>query len=268
MALLGNYTVLAKNPGRAFSGSTISDNRSQWNKSGANRGRFSGWAAYSSLAATPNGYTPPGSWVIAIDGGGMSSWNQITGTGTFTSSGALGLNAEAAMTGTGSLTGTAQLVVSAVATLSGTGTLSGNLLAVLNAVAGLTGSGTVSATLLADAFAVAALTGTGSLTAPPYAEGELAAEILPYTELSPQSLAVAVWDAIAADSNLSGSMGEAVNIIAAILRNKTITDPVAGTFTVYDTDGTTVLLEGDLFQDAAGTTPYAGSGAERRERLT
>ena len=268
MALLGNYTVLAKNPGRAFSGSTISDNRSQCNKSGANRGRFSGWAAYSPLAATPNGYTPPYSWVLPIDGGGMSAWNQLSGSGTFTASGALGLNAEAALTGSGSLSATMQLIVSAVASISATGSLSGNLLAVLNAVASLDGSGTLTATLIADAHATAALTGTGSLTAPPYAEGELAAEILPYTELSPQALATAVWDALATDSNLTGSMGEVVQIVQAILRNKTITDPSAGTFTVYDTDGTTVLLQGDLFQDAAGTTPYAGAGAERRERLT
>jgi len=198
----------------------------------------------------------------------MSSWNQITGTGTFTGSGASGVNGEAALTGTGSLTATMQLVVSAIANITGTGTVSANLLAVLNAVASLTGDATITAELLADGFAIAALSGTGTLTAPPYAEGELAAEILPYTELSPQALATAVWDALATDSNLSGSMGEVVQVVQAILRNKTITDPIAGTFTVYAEDGTTVLLTGDLFQDAAGTTPYAGSGAERRERLT
>lgn len=37
--------------------------------------------------------------------------------------------------------------------------------------------------------------------------------------------------------------------------------------TVYDVDGTTVLYVADLFQDAAGATPYAGAGAERRERF-
>jgi hypothetical protein len=37
--------------------------------------------------------------------------------------------------------------------------------------------------------------------------------------------------------------------------------------TVYDTDGVTPLLSANLFQDAAGTTPYAGAGAERRELL-
>jgi hypothetical protein len=61
--------------------------------------------------------------------------------------------------------------------------------------------------------------------------------------------------------------GERVRLTEAILRNKTITDPSTGKMIVYDTDGTTVLLEANLYQDAAGTTPYAGAGAERRERL-
>lgn len=50
-------------------------------------------------------------------------------------------------------------------------------------------------------------------------------------------------------------------------RNKLITDPIAGTITIFDDDGTTVLFSAPLFQDAAGTIPYEGKGAERRERL-
>lgn len=55
--------------------------------------------------------------------------------------------------------------------------------------------------------------------------------------------------------------------IEKLLRNKQITDPATGKMLVYDDDGVTVLMQGNLFEDAAGTTPYAGSGAERRERL-
>lgn len=63
------------------------------------------------------------------------------------------------------------------------------------------------------------------------------------------------------------TIGEALSLVTRILRNKTITDPSGGTVTVYGEDDTTPLLTADLFQDAAGTTPYAGSGAERRDRL-
>mgnify|MGYP001828987768 CR=1 FL=1 len=50
--------------------------------------------------------------------------------------------------------------------------------------------------------------------------------------------------------------------------NKMVTDPGAGTITVYDDDDVTVLKVADLYEDAAGTQPYRGQGAERRERMT
>jgi hypothetical protein len=46
-----------------------------------------------------------------------------------------------------------------------------------------------------------------------------------------------------------------------------VTDPNTGLMTVYDTDGSTPLLTAALYQDAAGSTPYQGQGAERREML-
>lgn len=55
-------------------------------------------------------------------------------------------------------------------------------------------------------------------------------------------------------------------LIEKILRNKTITDPVAGTMTVCDDNGA-VLLVAPLFEDVAGNIPYRGRGADRRERL-
>jgi hypothetical protein len=56
-------------------------------------------------------------------------------------------------------------------------------------------------------------------------------------------------------------------LIQKILRNKFITDPVTGLATLYDNDGTTILMQGLLYQDAAGLTKYQGQGAERRERM-
>ena len=37
--------------------------------------------------------------------------------------------------------------------------------------------------------------------------------------------------------------------------------------TIYRDDGSTVYMEGDAFEDQAGSTPYAGNGIERRDRL-
>jgi len=50
--------------------------------------------------------------------------------------------------------------------------------------------------------------------------------------------------------------------------NKMITDPDTGVITIYDDDNVTPLRSGDLKEDKAGTQPYRGQGAERRERMT
>lgn len=55
--------------------------------------------------------------------------------------------------------------------------------------------------------------------------------------------------------------------IEKFLRNKRITNPASGKQTIFDDDGSTILGEGDLFEDADGTQPYRGQGAERAERL-
>lgn len=78
---------------------------------------------------------------------------------------------------------------------------------------------------------------------------------------TPEDISTAVRASLAAELTL-------VSTIAKIQKNKMVTDPASGTLTVYDDDGTTPLISGPIFEDAAGTQPYRGKGAERRERLT
>ena len=66
--------------------------------------------------------------------------------------------------------------------------------------------------------------------------------------------------------SISGSLLDAEEM-RKILRNKTITDPDTGVMTVYDDDGVTPFLSGDIFEDADGAQPYRRDGIERRERL-
>lgn len=66
---------------------------------------------------------------------------------------------------------------------------------------------------------------------------------------------------------VAGSLDADVSMAQKILRNKMITDPATGMLTIYDDDGVTVLLSGHIYKDAAGSVPYNGTGAERRERL-
>lgn len=64
-----------------------------------------------------------------------------------------------------------------------------------------------------------------------------------------------------------GGTDPTVALVLKLLRNKQVTDPATGTLTVFDDDGVTPLVSGDLFEDAAGSQRYRGQGAERRERL-
>lgn len=59
-----------------------------------------------------------------------------------------------------------------------------------------------------------------------------------------------------------------VTLNRKLTQNRLETDPITGTITLYDDDDTTVLLVASLFEDVAGTQPYRGRGAERRNRLT
>ncbi len=269
MALLGNYSVLNKNPGRALGGSTVADSRAAFNKSGANRNRYVSPNGFAPTSAVPNGYSPPGSWQIAVTSGGISSYTLILGEGALTNGNlAGGKNATADLAGSGSITNAeAALIVSAVATLAGSGSITtASANAILDAVATLTGSGTVStAALVALGNAVAALTGTGTVTPTINATGELAADLTPFTELSPQSLAAAVWNSVAAAYDDPATFGAQAAFLYALGHNKTVTNPSDGTFTVYDTDGTTVLYVADLWENVAGSQAYRGQGADRRD---
>lgn len=212
MALLGNYSVYYKSPGRWFGGGATGQGVDllAFNLTGAARARFSGpdWEPKSGV---PDGYRPPYTWVLPLSEGGMAARSTIVGTGALAASGAMGLNATAALTGTGSLSATGALIVSAVAALTGSGSVSANIVAVLNAVAAITGTGSLSGTMTAYGALAAALNGVGALSAPGYGVGHMAADITPFTELSPESLAAAVWNALAAENNDVGTMGEKLN---------------------------------------------------------
>ena len=87
---------------------------------------------------------------------------------------------------------------------------------------------------------------------------------VPGTGASAEEVAAAVW-ATEVEPGLTAL--EALQMVLRILRNKTITDSATGLMTIYESDGATPFLTAALYQDAAGTTPYAGAGAERREEL-
>lgn len=149
------------------------------------------------------------------------------------------------------------------------GISSGDISATARATATISGAGQVvdaDATRLVNSPAV--LTGNGQLvTAAPKGDALLTCTVSIGSRPSADDVAQAVWGARYAPINDPESFGLLLKLAAQILRNRTVTDPATGKMRVYSDDDTTVLLEGDLWQNAAGTVPYSGNGAERRDRL-
>ena len=210
MGLIGNRNVAFRVPARSLGG-TIANYAGAWDRA-SKRGRTMSEAFTDQRIARPVGYLHPHAFDMPLKPGGLSTFNQVVGAGELAASGAGGVNGVAALSGTGSLAVTGRLVVAAVAALSGVGAIAGAANATLAAAANLSGSGTLTAGIGALGGVAAALAGTGSLTAGSYATGILDADIAQTVdELSPTSLAAAVWNALATEFDTTGSMGEKLN---------------------------------------------------------
>ena len=179
---------------------------------------------FGRLAGVPDGTTHPVSWLMPLQAGRISG---RTGDITFTAdaSGTLGLPAS----GSTAITFTVpsadlQLVVSASGSTSITFSTSADLAGALAAVGNADISFTVpNATLGAIINAEGNAPITWSLSATPRAIGVLSGDITPFTELSPQSLADAVWSALANAYTGAGTMGELLNSAGSAA------DPLLGT---------------------------------------
>ncbi len=180
----------------------------------------------SKLAGVPSGHLAPSSWVLPYKPGAMSSFTNLVVTVT---PGTLNLAAGVNINGSTTVTITVnpadgQLIVSAVGSTSITFNLAANLAGALSASGSTSFSFTVNnATLGAIVDAVGAALVQFSNSATIRATGNLSGDITPFTELSPQSLSAAVWQALASAYNTPGSMGELLNSAGAAA------DPLLGT---------------------------------------
>lgn len=218
MALLGNYSLVNKIPVKYFGGTTgDAQVRSNFNQSGRYRNRMYPDQTTTALPrySVPTGSYPTLAFIIAQRVGAIASGNQIYGSGASAGILAGGLSGAAALTGAGDITnGNLSLIASLIASLTGAGdvtpppVLRGKLELISN---NLTGSGAVAATLTAFASVQATLAGAGLLAVVPYATGDLSADITGQSVLSPESLAAAVWRALAAQYNADGTTGQQLN---------------------------------------------------------
>lgn len=173
--------------------------------------------AFGEFAGQPDGTIHPVSWLMPLQSGRISA--RLIGA-TFTVN-SLNVVAGRNIDGSAVITFTVgpsqlDLIVSAVGSSSVTFTASGTLLVALNAEGSATLNFTVGpSTLGAEAGLFGSSTVTVTLTGTMLGRGNLAGNITPFTELSPQNLAAAVWSALAADYNVTDTMGNKLNLASS-----------------------------------------------------
>lgn len=252
MALIGNYSVLSKDPGRRIGGGSIGlgMNRADFNTASQSRGQFMS-LTWSPKSGTPDGYRPPYTWVLPFVAGGLSARNNLTGAGAASIAMAGGVNGAATLEGAGDLSGTGALIVSLVAALTGSGTITdADIVGYLNLAASLAGAGNIDGAATAIAHAAAALTASGTATATATALGELAASIVVTgTALNTANVGAAVWATLI---EAGYDAAQVLRLIAAAEAGDIIGAP-GNPVQVLGLDGVTVRLEGDVDADGNRT---------------
>jgi hypothetical protein len=240
VALLGNQSVLNKGPGRNLGGNSattvllggpgalggLTQLRPNFYKSGPARARFTGEGGWYAQSAVPDGYRPPYTYNIAVKDGAMARFTYRQDAASDVSGLiAGGLNAAAELAGTGTISSAdLALVVSAAATITAGGSLTGNVVGKLELIAALAGSADLTAGIGAIAHASADIEGTGNMSATVRATGELTADIQPFTELSPESLARAVWTLQQAGFTDPGTFGANLDAPISTIGGGSITE--------------------------------------------
>lgn len=216
MAFLQNTTRFTSLPLRYIGGSPGTF-RALWGRSSC-RNSTVGEGITTQLAGIPAGHYPPSSWNLPYKAGQMSAF---TFQGITFTTGNLNVAAGVNLDGNTTFTFTVgpsllQLIVSASGSTSITFTLTGGAAAVIEALGGIAFEFTVGpSTLGAVSDLTAGTIFTFTSTATPKAIGNLAGNVTPFTPLSPQSLAAAVWEALSADYNTAGTMGNKLNSAAS-----------------------------------------------------
>lgn len=236
-----------------FVGATLLNNQNLYSQThsnrlpGGSRNIFASQAGISSKSSKPAGSRHPVAWQMPQKSGGLASHNSTSITFTETANAVRGMPATGSTTitftsnatgglivsgiGSASITFSSTATLASVAVISGSGSITISGSALLGAQAGLTGSTTISLTGTATSYAIGYLSGLSTSE----------------TEFSAAALADAVWNALTADYQLSGSFGEAM--AAAGSAGDPWTTNLPGTYVAGQAGyivGNQVLTEDDL----------------------
>lgn len=236
--LLGNYSLLNKNPHKLVSSLGNLNTGSYWQPS-ACRGLYTSEADGGRLqhACIPTGTEPPYVIMFAPKGGELSATTYIRGEGSISASLILGRVMEANLSGSGDLTASMSLITSLLAALSGSGTITASISTTLSLAANLAGSGDLTGSLKLLIPLAASLVGSGTISANLKGNLDMEAQIyVNQSEETVQQIVDAVWNALAADYNTSGTMGQKLNGAGSA------GDPWTTDLSGYNTAGTAGLL--------------------------
>lgn len=215
MALLGNYSVILKNPATFIGGTQVSNCRSAFGASGQNAQMYYGESEGGGLPLTsslPTGTEPPYSYHLAEKGGELSATTMVNGVADLAGTMILTKPLAADLSGAGTLSGSLALLSQLAATLSGAGTLEGSLSQLLSMSASLSGAGGLSGSLGLIVGLISNMVGSGAVTGNLTGIARLEAEIFVNSGTASLNEQVAAfWNAIANDYNNPGTMGEKLN---------------------------------------------------------
>lgn len=213
MALLGNYSVILKNPATFIGGTQVSNCRSAFNSMAQNRQRYypETTGGFPATTALPEGYLAPNAWMIPYEIGSMTTSN-FNGVGSFSGVGVAGLGGVVVMEGVGVFAATGGLLAGLEVTMSGSGNLALIGGGLLEAIVAMSGTGTFTAAIGATAGMTLTLNGVGTMSLSPSGTGEMVLEIyVNESQATAQQITDAVWSALAAEYNESGTMGQKLN---------------------------------------------------------
>jgi len=242
MALIGNYSVILKNPATFTGGTQVSNCRNAFNATGQLRQRYYPETVEGLPATTalPEGYLSPHSYMLPYELGSMTTSN-FNGAATLAYTGVSGLSGEVTMAGTGVFEATGGLLAGLELTISGSGDLALVGGGLLEAIVAMAGEGLLTAAIGATAGLTLNLSGIRSMSLSPSGTGEMVLEIyVNESQATVDQIVAAVWSAIATEYNVSGTMGNKLNGAGSA------GDPWTTDLDSYTTDGTA----GKILKDA------------------
>jgi len=168
------------------------------------------------LACFHTGTQPPYSFMLADKGGELSSTTLISGATSVVTNLTKGIGIATDIAGAGDITvANLSLIIQLAASILGEATLSASLVGKLEMASTIAGSGDLTSALSLIANVVTEMSGSGTVEATAFGTADMSATFSSSSTLSPENLAAAVWNSVAAAFNTAGTMGNKLNSAAS-----------------------------------------------------